>query len=127
MMLAELVDDVEADEDECLSFFGPNSTASPCVYHSNPEVLALEQKLSVEPISREELVMAQQEDKICRRYYEDSKTKYSLFETEADGLLVRVWPIDGARQKVVPTTLQARVLYLAHYPLMAGHPQGSKM
>ena len=30
-------------------------------------------------------------------------------------------------QTVVPESLQPKVLYLSHYPLLAGHPKGSKM
>ena len=69
----------------------------------------------------------QREDPLCERYRNDSKAKHSLSEEEEDGLLVRVSPIDGARKKAVPKTLQSRVLYLDLYPLTAGHPQGGKM
>ena len=99
----------------------------PALHPGEPEVLALEQDLKVEPITREELIREQQEDLACKKMRDDSKAKHSLFEEEKDGLLVRVSPIDGARQKVVPKSLQPLVLFLAHYPLMAGHPQGSKM
>ena len=52
---------------------------------------------------------------------------YSPFKVKDNSLLILISPVDGAEQTVVPEALQPRVLYLSHYPLLAGHPKGSKM
>ena len=112
--------------EEFLAFFNdfPDSLSR---FDGEPQVYALEQDLEVQPVTKEELVREQREDPLCKRSRNDSREKHSLFEEEEDGLLVLLSPIDGARQKVVPKPLQSRFLYLAHYPLTAGHPQEKKM
>ena len=79
------------------------------------------------PITREELIAAQKDDVYCNKVRGKFGDKNHPFRDEADGLLVRVSPLDGAVQKVLPECLRARALYLAHYPLLAGHARGAKM
>lgn len=46
---------------------------------------------------------------------------------DEEGILVRVSPRDGAVQRVVPAELRERLLTLAHYPKVAGHPGRDKL
>ena len=73
------------------------------------------------------MIAEQAEDVVCDRYCEQSKQPYSPFKVKDNSLLIRISPVDGAAQTVVPESIKRRVLYLSHYPLLAGHPNGSKM
>ena len=49
-------------------------------------------------------------------------------ETQYDqGFLSRCEPKDQAEQIILPKPLRQRALLLAHYPVLAGHPGGSRM
>jgi hypothetical protein len=50
-----------------------------------------------------------------------------MYELNKDGLLVRVSPVDGSQQVVVPQNLVSRILYMEHYPPSAGHPGAHRM
>ena len=93
-----------------------------------PQVIALTRdQTDVQAISRDELIAEQREDSTCQTYMQEAQQTYSLFTVQPDGLLVRRSPHDGVVQMVVPESLQPRVLYLSHYPLLAGHPKSSRM
>ena len=49
------------------------------------------------------------------------------FKLDKRGLLVRTSPVDKSEQIVVPEDLRSRVLFLAHFPRMSGHPGGTRM
>ena len=80
-----------------------------------------------EPITVEELAQEQKADRYCQSIAELVGKPQSQFDVDRRGLLVRKSRIDGALQKLVPTSLRARVLRLAHYPLIAGHPGARRM
>ena len=78
-------------------------------------------------ISVEEFLRAQAEDAFCRFAAETVGTPNSKFDIDRYGFLVRKSPLDGTLQRVVPTRLRPRVLYLAHHPRLAGHPGATRM
>lgn len=49
----------------------------------------------------------------------------SMIEYDIDRVLVRVFLVDGASQRYVPTVLRPRILLLCHYSLFCGH-QGKR-
>ena len=98
-------------------------------YEAIDHVLAVESKkepLHFEPISMEEITVAQHSDNFCtdiaRRLNEGVVLPFSHDE---NGLLVRA--AFQSPQIVVPQELKKRVLFLNHYPSLAGHPGGRKL
>lgn len=74
------------------------------------------------PITVQEFIYEQGKDLYCRQVsstvgYPGSKYSYDRY-----GLLTCTVPIDVVTQKVVPASLQARLLHHAHYPTLACHP-----
>jgi len=115
---------VEADEHEVCVIFPAEDDELPGL----PEVLpVVTDPATIKPISVEELIAAQSKDEYCRKLMTESDTEGSRFSYDEEGVLIRLSPLDHAQQRVIPLRLQARVLYLSHYPLTAGHPKGSKM
>ena len=95
---------------------------------SDTAVLATEVAGHLQPLTREEILFAQQDDDDVKKL----KTKWSLdpkqpYLKNEHGLFCRRAPSDGAIQIVLPVSLRERVLLLAHYPRIAGHPGGSRM
>ena len=82
---------------------------------------------AVKPIEKDEMRTEKKEDSLCRRHAALAKGDKTRFHLQPNGLLVRKFPRDGATQVFVPESVQPRILYLVHYPLLAGNPQGSKM
>jgi Integrase zinc binding domain/RNase H-like domain found in reverse transcriptase len=56
-----------------------------------------------------------------------SRVKDGIIDVDEDGILVRIAPLDGSRQIVVPWSLRPRILWLEHFPVVAAHPGVSKM
>ena len=78
---------------------------------------------TVKPIETDEMRTEKKEDSLCLRYAtltEDDNTHFQLYP---NCLLVRKSPRDGATKIVVPESLQPRILYLVHYPLLEGLPR----
>ena len=77
-------------------------------------------------ITMEELLSSQHNDAFCaeisRRLNGGEKLSFSH---DDNGLLVRT--THPEHQIVVPHSLKKRVLYLNHYPVLAGHPGGRKL
>ena len=82
--------------------------------------------MELTPIGIEELVREQATDDLCRRLRTNFSAR-SLFDVDERGLLVRIAPLDGARQIVVLTALVARLLHLEHYPRTVAHPGVTRM
>ena len=78
-------------------------------------------------ISVEEFLIEQTEDSFCRFAAETTGMPNSKFNIDRYGFLVRNSPLDGTLQRVVPTQLRPRVLYLAHHPRLGGHPGATSM
>ena len=82
---------------------------------------------SVSLVTIDQIRKAQHDDQDCQRVQkrieEGVRTPY--IEDER-GLLVRISPKDGAVQILVPKELRQKVLFLAHYTPVAGHPGVSK-
>ena len=78
-------------------------------------------------VSVEEFLCAQAEDAFCRFAAETVGTPNSKFDMDRYGFLVWKSPLDGTLQRVVPTRLRPRVLYLSHHPRLAGHPGATRM
>ncbi len=98
-------------------------TTTPAVsVPSRKEALAAEANSA--PITRAEFVDEQERDALCQELRTSGGPQY---DTDSSGVLVRISPLDGARQVVVPEALRPRVLRLAHYPVLAGHPGGCRM
>lgn len=87
----------------------------------------VEKEQYVLPITLKKLLKKQCTDPFCKDCYAEIGDTTSLFDVRRDGVSVRRGPRDGARQKMVPATFRARVLYLSHYPPLAGRPGGSPM
>jgi Integrase zinc binding domain len=56
-----------------------------------------------------------------------SKVKDGIIDVDEYGILVRIAPLDGSRQIVVPWSLRPCLLWLEHFPVVAAHPGVSKM
>ena len=81
----------------------------------------------VEPISLQEMLVAQQDDFECQTYAYAVGLPSSPFDFNKDGVLTRTSPLDGARQTVVPASLRERVILLSHTPVAQGHPGEKKL
>ena len=81
------------------------------------------------PVSRSELLEAQRTDDFCQTVMtRQHMLKDSRFFEDRYGVLRRVDPHDeDDSQVVVPKALRARILSLAHYPKLAGHPGQTRM
>ena len=75
----------------------------------------------------EEFLPVQAEDAFCRLATVTVGTPNSKFDIDRYVFLVRRSPLDETLQRVVPTRLRPRVLYLAHHPRLAGHPGATRM
>ena len=84
------------------------------------------EKRDAASISVEEFLRAQAEDAFCRFAAETVGTSNSKFDIDRYGFLGRKSPLDRTLQRVVPTRLRPRVLYLAHHPRLAGHPGATR-
>ena len=81
----------------------------------------------VELITIDELLKAQAEDGECQRYAALAASGRDRdFVIDERGLIVRLAPVDGARQVIIPKSLRARALHLAHHTPVAGHPGVSR-
>ena len=103
--------------------FDSQPLSASTVQHKNHD----QQDLDDKPITTDEMMAEQREDPTCLKYASLADNHKSHFSLTSNGLLVRHSPRDNAVQMVVPASLQSRVMYLSHYPVTAGHPQGSKM
>jgi len=70
---------------------------------------------------------AQERDKLCAFLRTQRHFEGYLYALDHNDVLVRRSPLDGRLQKVVPRTLVPTVLRLAHDPVHAGHPGGTRM
>jgi Integrase zinc binding domain len=77
-------------------------------------------------ISREEIRHEQAMDDECDAL-RMSRVKDGIIDVDEDGILVRIAPLDGSRQIVVPWSLRPRLLWLEHFPVFAAHPEVSKV
>lgn len=80
------------------------------------------------PLTIEEILREQQNDSFCiaTRARMEKETDIPFIELQ-NGLLARRAKLDNAEQIVLPKSLQERALYFAHYPVLAGHPGGTRM
>ena len=93
----------------------------------NIEVLDI-QPSNLEPLTVEELVNAQANDDECTQIKKKlSSRKKTIYTKDERGLIVRVAPLDKSMQIYLPSPLRPRLLLLAHYPRLAGHPGGTRM
>jgi Integrase zinc binding domain len=77
-------------------------------------------------IQTEELIWEQARDTECKAFAAFAGLD-SIFNFNADGLLVRIAPLDKAKQIVVLASLRPRILHLEHSPQTAGHPGSTRM
>ena len=90
-------------------------------------VNTIEESERTNPISVDEVLKEQASDPFCKAKLHQVGDKGSSFEINRQGVLGRISPLDGTFQKVVPKSLQARILHAAHYPVLAGHPGATRM
>lgn len=93
----------------------------------NSEVLLPEDELIghpdiVDPLSLDEIRVAQVEDLESQNYATSIGLTKSPFDIDKDGVLVRYSPLYGARQAVIPVKLRERVVLFSHKPLTQRHP-----
>ena len=81
------------------------------------------------PVTRAEVIEAQTTDDFCQTVLaRQSETKDSKFFEDEGGILRRKNPHHPEYpQIVVPASLKPRILSLAHYHKLAGHPGQSRM
>jgi hypothetical protein len=72
-------------------------------------------------ISREEIRHEQAVDDECEAL-RMSRVKDGIIDVDEDGILVRIAPLDGLRQIVVPSSLRPRILWLEHFHVVEAHP-----
>ena len=103
----------------CLAM--PNSTVTRQVPRQAPGG-------DLSPMTLAELLEGQAEDTRCQevRAAMDGNDKSRIRE-DANGLLVRVAPLDGSLQVYVPRHLRYGVMMREHYPPQAEHPGGNRM
>lgn len=89
------------------------------------EVVAPMEQESV--ITTEEFLKEEATDENCSRMGESVKLPRSTFKYDQDGSLFRTSTADGAVQRVAPASIRNRLLHLAHYRILAGHPGGRTM
>ena len=78
-------------------------------------------------ITDEEFIKQQAEDEYCKEAAKSVGLPGSAFSIDKHGFLVRIAPLDGAVQKVVPASLKDRILKLGHFPPLSGHPGQRRM
>lgn len=86
------------------------------------EVLAIsngDSPLKHEPRSNEEFLELQGKDPFCHQVAQLVEVAGSQISVDEKGLVVQTSRLDGARQLIVLLLLQPRVLYLAHYLVLA--------
>jgi Integrase zinc binding domain len=88
--------------------------------------LAVETDMKLNPIGIEEIMREQAADDLCRRLRNKTSSR-SLFDIDKRGILVRIAPLDGVRQIVVPAAFIPRLLHLEHYPRTVAHPGVTRM
>jgi Integrase zinc binding domain/Integrase core domain len=83
----------------------------------------------LDPITLHELIDAQAQDSFClSKVFElDGATMKRHFVMNDKDLLVQLSPFDDDEQVLVPRCLANRVMCLAHLPLLAAHPGGTRM
>jgi hypothetical protein len=94
------------------------------VMERSREVMATEELRQA--ISREEIRHEQSKDDECDAL-RMSRVKGGIIDVDEDGILVRIVPLDGSRQIVVPCSLRPRLLWLEHFRDIAAHPGVSQM
>ncbi len=105
--------------------------SSPCSDNSDSlelPVNAVEEDTLHAPISTEGYIEEQPSDALCRLI--GTKVDAGLmtrFKRDDRRLLVRIALIDLSHQVVVPPVRRPRVLHLAHYPRLSGHPGTMRM
>ena len=80
------------------------------------------------PITHSEILLEQQRDALCteiRSKMEQGDVNQRSFMVDDEGILLRT--ASGGHQIVVPTSLQPRVLRIAHYSKISGHPGGRRL
>ena len=85
-------------------------------------ICTLEEQTDVVPVTADELLTAQAEDPFCQEKSNSVGDPRSQFEFDCYGFLVRRSRLDGTWAKVVPSSLRDRILYLAQYTRLSGHP-----
>ncbi|CAN8070204.1 unnamed protein product [Agarophyton chilense] len=90
------------------------------------QILAIEET-NVMPVTREEFLREKAQDAYCRTLADQIRFKGSLLDVDHIGYIMRRSTLDGSLQKVVPKALHTRVLYLAHYSQLSGHPGATRM
>lgn len=72
-------------------------------------------------------ITAQSTDSGCRTASMPVGKPITLFRIDSDGVLVRVFSLGGASQRVVPATLRPRFPHLCHYSLLVSYPGKRRM
>jgi hypothetical protein len=81
-------------------------------------------------ITLEEIHQAQQEEGTCQTLTNDvlkGNSKFYIERVDGKPLLYRQANDPDHRRIYIPVTLRQRVLHLAHYPTISGHPGAKKM
>jgi hypothetical protein len=83
-----------------------------------------------QPIYIEEFYSAQQEEETCQKLLQqvfNQDSKFYSDKQEGKPLLYRTSTDPEHKRLYVPDSLRKRVMHLAHYPTISGHPGAKKM
>lgn len=103
---------------------GPSPLVGLALLSTSACTIPTGRETNVAAVSTEELRKEQATDPTCQRLLAMTG---GLYDVDDDGLLIRIAPIDGSHQVVVPDSLTSRILYLEHYPPAVGHPGAHRM
>lgn len=90
-------------------------------------MLSERQEPEITPITTEEFVQAQLRDTFWKSVPSEVGKTATTLHLDRDGVLCTPASLDGSIQRVVPASLKDRVIYLVHYPRLAGHPGETKI
>lgn len=79
------------------------------------------------PITAQDFIREQGKDLYCRSVSSTLGYLGLTYKYDRNGCLTCTSQIDGATQKVVPTSLTARLLYHAYYHIFPSHPGGKSI
>ena len=92
-----------------------------------PCVVVKQDEEDFEPIDCEQLMNDQLPDDYCQSLLQLMMERETEYSVDDRGLIVRLDPKTGRTLICIPKSLRERIMTLGHYPLIAGHPDGTRM
>ena len=112
----------EIEECKCSIEYNAEVQEIECVFLTEG---ARTDRTAMTAITREEVLIEQQCDELCRELKSSARSaSSSMYGEDDDGILIRN---TGIKQIVLPESLRQRVMMLAHRPVCSAHPGSRKM